>query len=122
MFVPSVGRGAQLVPPESSSSSSFAMGQTAFVVESQFAAVSGDIMTREGGQEQLESRLVRPQLQQGDALIFDTRILHFGLANQSRASGGGSDSGGKGSSHSSGYGDGDGDFSSISSSFSVSSG
>ncbi len=33
-------------------------------------------------QEALNRRLVRPQLQLGDGLLFDTRILHFGLANQ----------------------------------------
>ena len=28
-------------------------------------------------------RIIRPSLRLGDVLIFDTRILHFGLANES---------------------------------------
>lgn len=39
-------------------------------------------MNEEGGQKMLEELLVRPHLQAGDALLFDCRILHFGLANQ----------------------------------------
>lgn len=61
---------------------SFAIGQTAFVVGSHTLDIAGRIMTTEGGQSLLEERLIRPQLDMGDALIFDCRILHFGLANQ----------------------------------------
>jgi len=32
---------------------------------------------------ELERRLIRPQLAPGDALLFDCRVLHFGLGNQS---------------------------------------
>ena len=58
------------------------VGQTAFVLGSHQLRVSAHIMNEEGGQEALEERLVRPHLQAGDALLFDCRILHFGLANQ----------------------------------------
>jgi hypothetical protein len=33
-------------------------------------------------------RLVRPHLNIGDALLFDCRVLHFGLSNSSHSSGG----------------------------------
>jgi hypothetical protein len=58
------------------------VGQTAFVLGSHKLRISAHIMNEEGGQEMLENRLVRPHLKAGDALIFDCRILHFGLANQ----------------------------------------
>jgi hypothetical protein len=35
------------------------------------------------GEKELMSRLLRPHLQAGDALLFDCRALHFGLANTS---------------------------------------
>ena len=37
--------------------------------------------TGESGEKELETRMIRPHLQLGDALLFDCRILHFGLAN-----------------------------------------
>jgi len=51
--------------------------------------------------EEMYSRIVRPSLEVGDVLIFDCRILHFGLANRSGSafhphqlqSGNGSDAG-----------------------------
>eukprot|EP01038_Epipyxis_sp_PR26KG_P016476 gene16476-22480_t len=58
-------------------------GQTAYVLESHRLRVSAAIMTEENGQYELEERIIRPHLQAGDALIFDCRILHFGLANRS---------------------------------------
>mmetsp|Transcript_19764 Transcript_19764/g.28230 ORF Transcript_19764/g.28230 Transcript_19764/m.28230 type:complete len:614 (-) Transcript_19764:3214-5055(-) len=61
---------------------SLRMGQTAFVLGSHHLQVSAAVMTRRGGQRELIQRLVRPHLQAGDALLFDCRILHFGLANQ----------------------------------------
>ena len=33
-------------------------------------------------QDEMHMRIMRPSLQLGDVLIFDTRMLHFGLANQ----------------------------------------
>jgi len=66
-------------------SASLAVGQTAFVVGSHELATSALVMTQAGGQEELNRRLVRPHLRAGDALLFDCRILHFGLANQSIA-------------------------------------
>lgn len=59
------------------------LGQTAFILSSHHLETSADIMVGERGQELLESLLIRPHLSLGDALIFDCRILHFGLANQS---------------------------------------
>lgn len=60
------------------------LGQTAFILKSHILENSAKIMVDEGGQEMLESLLIRPHLETGDALIFDCRILHFGLANQAR--------------------------------------
>jgi hypothetical protein len=60
----------------------FPIGMTSFVVGSQDLAITKEIMTGEEGQVLLEDRLIRPQLTIGDALLFDCRILHFGLANQ----------------------------------------
>ena len=65
---------------------SFKVGQTAFVIGSHILNTSAKIMVHEGGQEILDSHLIRPHLRSGDALIFDCRILHFGLANQSKVS------------------------------------
>lgn len=73
LFMPAVSGEAQ---------ASLEVGQTAFVVGSHELETSARIMVQEGGQEELERRLVRPHLQAGDALLFDCRILHFGLANQ----------------------------------------
>lgn len=61
---------------------SLRIGQTAFVLGSHRLEVSAAVMTGLGGQRELIQRLVRPHLQAGDALLFDCRILHFGLANQ----------------------------------------
>ncbi len=36
---------------------------------------------KEGTQNEMHMRIIRPSLQLGDAVIFDTRTLHFGLAN-----------------------------------------
>jgi hypothetical protein len=59
-------------------------GQTAFVVGSHNLEVCESIMAPSGvgGQTELLKRLVRPHLRAGDALIFDCRILHLGLANR----------------------------------------
>ena len=40
-------------------------------------------MVQAGGQAELEKSMIRPHLAAGDALLFDCRILHFGIANQS---------------------------------------
>ena len=74
LFVPAVSAG--------SSSASIEVGQTAFILGSHQLRISAHVMNEEGGQQILEERLVRPHLKAGDALIFDCRILHFGLANQ----------------------------------------
>jgi ectoine hydroxylase-related dioxygenase (phytanoyl-CoA dioxygenase family) len=46
-------------------------------------SVAATVMTHPDAQIFLEERLVRPHLNTGDALIFDCRILHFGLSNWS---------------------------------------
>lgn len=74
LFLPAVAEG--------SSSAAIEVGQTAFVLGSHQLRVSAHVMNEEGGQEELENRLVRPHLVAGDCLLFDCRILHFGLANQ----------------------------------------
>jgi len=61
---------------------SYSIGQTAFVVESHKLDISTKIMVEENGNIELCQRLVRPHLKAGDCLLFDCRILHFGLANQ----------------------------------------
>lgn len=62
------------------------IGQTAFVVGSHDLEISSRLMnTGSKGEKELEARLVRPHLDIGDALLFDCRILHFGLANNSAA-------------------------------------
>jgi hypothetical protein len=38
------------------------------------------------GENEIMRRLVRPHLHTGDALLFDCRTLHFGLANESSSS------------------------------------
>ena len=58
------------------------IGQTAYVAGSHFLNVSKAIMVDQDIDE-LTKRLVRPHLEPGDAIFFDCRILHFGLANQS---------------------------------------
>lgn len=62
----------------------FAVGSTAFVPGSHDLKLCSFIMNEEGGQDTLEKLLVRPQLSLGDALLFDCRILHFGLSNQTK--------------------------------------
>lgn len=59
----------------------YKLGQTAFILSSHKLEISAKTMA-DGDQKLLESLLVRPHLSLGDALIFDCRILHFGLANQ----------------------------------------
>ena len=61
----------------------FLQGQTAFVVGSHRMSVAAVAMTDADAQPYLESRLIRPHLSAGDGLLFDTRILHFGLSNWS---------------------------------------
>ena len=59
---------------------SYDIGGTAFVLKSHQLKYSKEIMHC-NNQELLEALLIRPQLGFGDALLFDCRILHFGLAN-----------------------------------------
>ena len=39
---------------------------------------------REQARDEMHMRIIRPSLEVGDALLFDTRVLHFGCANQSK--------------------------------------
>jgi ectoine hydroxylase-related dioxygenase (phytanoyl-CoA dioxygenase family) len=73
LFMPAVANEAE---------TSHAVGQTAFVLGTHVLKSCAHVMTQEGGHEQLLQRLVRPHLSAGDALVFDCRLLHFGLANQ----------------------------------------
>eukprot|EP01033_Poteriospumella_lacustris_P012626 gene12626-9037_t len=57
------------------------VGQTAFVLGSHGLDVTKRVMADDDIDELLR-RLVRPLYFPGDALVFDCRILHFGLANQ----------------------------------------
>ena len=89
LFLPAVGgsesveRGVEgEISEEEPLSCSHLVGQTAFVSGSHVLATSAAVMTQVGGQDLLNSRLVRPHLREGDALLFDCRILHFGLSNQ----------------------------------------
>ena len=56
------------------------LGQTAFFVGTHRLDNSAKALSTKNA---MLSRLVRPHLLPGDALLFDTRTLHFGLANQS---------------------------------------
>eukprot|EP00814_Leptocylindrus_danicus_P022205 CAMPEP_0116006046 /NCGR_PEP_ID=MMETSP0321-20121206/1504_1 /TAXON_ID=163516 /ORGANISM="Leptocylindrus danicus var. danicus, Strain B650" /LENGTH=186 /DNA_ID=CAMNT_0003474543 /DNA_START=132 /DNA_END=692 /DNA_ORIENTATION=- len=64
------------------------LGGTAFVVGSHSLPVCEQLMDDddETGAARLERerRTVRPSIRIGDALIFDCRLLHFGLGNRSK--------------------------------------
>ena len=67
-----------------STQSCYYQGQTAFVIGSHQMKIAATTMTHpDYAQSYLESRLIRPQLSTGDALLFDCRILHFGVSNWS---------------------------------------
>eukprot|EP00658_Telonema_sp_P-2_P079246 TRINITY_DN7603_c0_g1_i11.p1 TRINITY_DN7603_c0_g1~~TRINITY_DN7603_c0_g1_i11.p1 ORF type:complete len:717 (+),score=139.18 TRINITY_DN7603_c0_g1_i11:212-2362(+) len=81
LFVPAMAAGA-----------GFECGQSAFVLRSHLLAECAGMMDQRefhvfnpaaNGDSELERSLVRPQLEVGDALLFDCRLLHFGLANSS---------------------------------------
>eukprot|EP00940_MAST-03C_sp_MAST-3C-sp2_P000229 g229.t1 len=62
-----------------------AIGQTAFIVGSHKMSCSARLVrhdTDKAALRELRQRLFRPHLEPGDALIFDARILHFGLPNR----------------------------------------
>lgn len=65
------------------------VGSTAFVHGSHRLSVTARLTGENVGEpvggpnDEMHVRIIRPSLQLGDVLIFDTRILHFGLANQS---------------------------------------
>lgn len=58
-------------------------GQTAFVPRSHFCDVCADLVKGDRDAH-VATNLVRPRLSAGDAVVFDARILHFGLPNRSR--------------------------------------
>jgi hypothetical protein len=80
--------------PDEACVGGFKVGQTAFVLGSHILTDAARMLQESPplgvGAEaastlvpELERRLVRPQLLPGDALLFDCRLLHFGLANTS---------------------------------------
>lgn len=64
------------------------VGQTGFLVGTHRLAASHAAMAHPDGEAAglavRQQRLVRPHLQLGDALLFDVRTLHFGMANNHR--------------------------------------
>lgn len=62
-----------------------AAGHTAFVIGSHVLRTCADLTAGDGKLAKLRRRLVRPRLRPGDAIIFDARLLHFGLPNRSQA-------------------------------------
>ena len=69
--------------------SAYRVGQTAFVLGSHRMDICAAIMANPdyvAGQDEFRHRLIRPHLQPGDALLFDCRILHFGMGNSANAS------------------------------------
>lgn len=71
------------LPDGPTPSTCYLQGQTAFVVGTHQMSEAAIAMTHADAQQYLEARLIRPQLTSGDALLFDCRVLHFGLANWS---------------------------------------
>jgi len=70
------------------------VGGTAFINESHRLSVTARMTAddgisaagnKEGTQNEMHMRIIRPSLELGDAVIFDTRTLHFGLANQAKS-------------------------------------
>ena len=85
---------------ERDSGSSLEVGQTAFIVRSHRVTVCAELMrdqtdrpdglphpleVTEAAQAMRSRLLVRPHLDAGDVILFDCRVLHFGLANRGRA-------------------------------------
>ena len=58
-----------------------AAGQTGFVPGSHFCEACAAVV--KDAPRNVAAGIVRPRLSSGDALIFDARILHFGLPNRS---------------------------------------
>jgi ectoine hydroxylase-related dioxygenase (phytanoyl-CoA dioxygenase family) len=60
------------------------VGQTAFVHASHRLNTASRLLSPTSSLEKAwHGALVRPRLEPGDVLLFDCRILHFGLANES---------------------------------------
>ncbi len=55
-------------------------GGTAFVLGSHKLGTCAEMMAG-GRRDKMERAIVRPVLNPGDVLLFDTRVLHFGMAN-----------------------------------------
>ena len=90
LFLPACGE----QEPDEACAGGFKVGQTAFVLGSHILTDAARMLQESPpvgvGAEaastlvpELERRLVRPQLLPGDALLFDCRLLHFGLSNTS---------------------------------------
>eukprot|EP00939_MAST-03C_sp_MAST-3C-sp1_P001229 g1229.t1 len=72
---------------EGETSEKMKIGQTAFVVGSHKMSCSARLVRHDEDRaalRELRRLLFRPHLEPGDALLFDTRILHFGLPNGGR--------------------------------------
>jgi hypothetical protein len=62
----------------------FQIGQTAFVCGSHKLEACARMMSDDGsGVEETFDRMIRPHVDAGDVILFDCRVLHFGLANNS---------------------------------------
>lgn len=62
------------------------VGGTVFIHDSHFLSFTAEMEDRQAvsGRNEMWKNLVRPSLQLGDVVLFDCRILHFGLANNSK--------------------------------------
>ncbi len=68
----------------------FAVGQTGFIVGTHNLETCARVLDEDGRMVRTQlHRLVRPHLSPGDILLFDCRVLHFGLGNQSSRIGAG---------------------------------
>ena len=80
------------LPAVAGNGSDASVGQTAWVVGTHRLECAARLMGSAAREHhrctEFLQRLVRPHLDAGDAVLFDTRTLHFGLANRSGASGG----------------------------------
>ena len=69
---------------KNSSIERFKVGQTAFVIGSHKLSTCARMMNEDkSGVMEAADHLIRPHLEPGDAILFDCRILHLGLANES---------------------------------------
>mmetsp|Transcript_23666 Transcript_23666/g.32359 ORF Transcript_23666/g.32359 Transcript_23666/m.32359 type:complete len:246 (-) Transcript_23666:118-855(-) len=77
LFLPTAASGGEGI--------SQTVGQTAFVIGSHRMDICAGLVegVTSPNITERDSRMVRPHLSAGDAILFDCRVLHFGLANKS---------------------------------------